>query len=142
MPTLKSLHVKNFRAIDDIRIEFDNLVNVIVGPNAIGKTTLLETIRLIKAALASRTAGELTQVLLQLGIVSPHNTQVLIADAVVRDEKLPIEIACHYELSPGEIQTIGASLPRIATDLVLSQIGQTFGVPGAMTAFLSSEPGK
>jgi predicted ATP-binding protein involved in virulence len=35
---LKSLTIRNFRAIQDITVPFDSLVNVIVGPNAIGKT--------------------------------------------------------------------------------------------------------
>ena len=52
---LKMLEVKNFRALEDIRVEFNPRVNVIVGPNAIGKTTILEAIRLVKVLLAPRT---------------------------------------------------------------------------------------
>jgi len=37
---IKSLRVKNFRALEDIEVDFDNRVNVIVGPNAIGKINL------------------------------------------------------------------------------------------------------
>ena len=55
---IKSLRVKNFRALEDIEVDFDNRVNVIVGPNAIGKTTVLEAIRLVKALLSPRTQNE------------------------------------------------------------------------------------
>ena len=55
---LKSIAIKNFRTIENLSISFDERANVIVGPNAIGKTTLLEAIRLAKAALAPRTVNE------------------------------------------------------------------------------------
>jgi recombinational DNA repair ATPase RecF len=56
---LKSLHIKNFRALEEIDIDFERPVSVIVGPNAIGKTTLLEAVRLVKALAAPRTQNEL-----------------------------------------------------------------------------------
>ena len=43
---LINVKIKNFRAIEDIHVEFDSRVNVIVGPNAAGKTTVLEAVRL------------------------------------------------------------------------------------------------
>ncbi|MBV9218993.1 MAG: AAA family ATPase [Methylobacteriaceae bacterium] len=39
---LRTLSIRNFRAISNIGIEFTAPVSVIVGPNAIGKTTILE----------------------------------------------------------------------------------------------------
>ena len=36
---LIGLKIKNFRALEDIFVEFDKRVSVIVGPNAAGKTT-------------------------------------------------------------------------------------------------------
>ncbi|MDE2463579.1 MAG: AAA family ATPase, partial [Alphaproteobacteria bacterium] len=43
---LKRLRVTNFRALDDIDVTLDTRVSVIIGPNAVGKTTVLEAIRL------------------------------------------------------------------------------------------------
>ena len=60
---LKSLMVRNFRALEEIDVTFDNRVNVMVSPNAIGKTTVLEAIRFAKAVLAPRTQNESNQVL-------------------------------------------------------------------------------
>lgn len=39
-----SLHLKNFRSYDDFSVELNEGVNIVVGPNASGKTNLLESI--------------------------------------------------------------------------------------------------
>jgi predicted ATP-dependent endonuclease of OLD family len=43
---LSKLQITNFRGLSAIEIAFDGIVSVIVGPNAIGKTSILEAIRL------------------------------------------------------------------------------------------------
>jgi recombinational DNA repair ATPase RecF len=63
---IHNIKVKNFRALEDIYVEFDSKVNVIVGPNAAGKTTVLEAVRLVKALLAPRTQSEAGQVIQSL----------------------------------------------------------------------------
>ncbi len=72
---LKRLRVENFRALEKIDVEFDARVSVIIGPNAIGKTTVLEAIRLAKGILSPRTQNETNQVLQALGAMSPHMPQ-------------------------------------------------------------------
>jgi AAA15 family ATPase/GTPase len=99
---LKSLIIKNFRVLEDIDVEFDPRVNVIVGPNAVGKTTLLEAIRFAKALLAPRTQNESNQVLFALGASSPHNPQNLIYDAITCDPRKPLIIRCSYVLTDEE----------------------------------------
>jgi len=47
---LRNLHIKNFRCIEDLDIEFNQGLNVIIGANNCGKTAILDTLRL---ALAS-----------------------------------------------------------------------------------------
>jgi len=42
--TIKSLVLKNFRAYKDIKIDFDSNMNVIIGQNDIGKSTILEAL--------------------------------------------------------------------------------------------------
>ena len=41
---LADIHLENFRSYTDASFEFDKGVNIIVGPNASGKTNLLEAI--------------------------------------------------------------------------------------------------
>ena len=49
---IEHIAVKNFRALEDVECSFNRRVNVIVAPNAAGKTTVLQAIRLAKALLA------------------------------------------------------------------------------------------
>jgi predicted ATPase len=139
---LKSLHIKNFRALEEIDIDFERPVSVIVGPNAIGKTTLLEAVRLVKALAAPRTQNEPTQSLLALGAVTPYNPQGLIGEAIARDPSRPVEIRCRYEFVTGELDSLERAVPRMATDFALRSTGQSVQNPNFNIAFLSSESGK
>jgi predicted ATP-dependent endonuclease of OLD family len=69
---IQQVEIENFRGLESIRFEPDKLVNVIVGPNAIGKTTILEAVRLAKAILAPRYFQETQQALISLGAISPQ----------------------------------------------------------------------
>src|SRR5262249_21253089 len=114
---LKSVRIKNFRLLDDIDVTFDGKVNVIVGPNASGKTTILDAIRLAKAMLAPRTQNEPNQVLFALGAGSPHMPQRLIGDALARDVTKPLEIRTQYEFTDSELTKLSSTIPQIAADL-------------------------
>lgn len=41
-PTISSLRLQNFRSYKDASFEFNEGVNIIIGPNASGKTNMLE----------------------------------------------------------------------------------------------------
>lgn len=41
---IKSIYIKNIKALKDFKIDFNNNVNVVIGENGLGKTTILETI--------------------------------------------------------------------------------------------------
>jgi predicted ATPase len=139
---LTSFVARNFRGLEDIEVEFDNRVSVIVGPNAIGKTTILEAIRFSKALLAPRTQNESQQTLMALGAAVPYNAQMFFPDAIARDVTQQIEVRCHYQFDEHEISLLEKSVPQIASDLVLSQFGRSFGSPSANIGFLSSAPGQ
>src|SRR4051812_46067710 len=100
---ISNLVIKNFRALDDIQFELAPQINVIVGPNAIGKTTILQAIRLPKALLAPRTQNETQQVMQSLGATSPHFPQQMQFDALARDVRKPVEVRSTYRLSSEEV---------------------------------------
>ncbi|OPY50889.1 MAG: DNA double-strand break repair Rad50 ATPase [Methanosaeta sp. PtaU1.Bin060] len=43
---IKYLHIKNFRCIEELNIEFNKGLNIIIGSNNCGKTAILDTLRL------------------------------------------------------------------------------------------------
>jgi AAA15 family ATPase/GTPase len=48
------IRIQNFRGLEDIDFSPCPGVNILVGPNAVGKTSILEAIRLTKALLSPR----------------------------------------------------------------------------------------
>lgn len=51
---IKSIHIQNFRSAKDLKIDFDENLNVLVGVNGAGKTTILETLTLCLSWLIKR----------------------------------------------------------------------------------------
>jgi predicted ATP-binding protein involved in virulence len=51
---IKSIHIENFRSAKDLKIDFDDNLNVLVGVNGAGKTTILETLTLCLSWLIKR----------------------------------------------------------------------------------------
>jgi len=51
---IKNIHIKNFRSAKDLNIDFDDNLNVLVGVNGAGKTTILETLTLCMSWLIKR----------------------------------------------------------------------------------------
>lgn len=139
---LVSAKIKNFRVIEDIYVDFNSRVNVIVGPNAAGKTTVLEAIRLLKAMLAPRLQNEAVHVLQSLGAASPHMPNRIRQGAIARDPERDVVIGCRFALSERELNDIGSSIDAIARSVVQSQVGQNFSAPDALLAFMSSDQGK
>lgn len=138
---IKQLRITNFRALAEINVEFDNRVNVIVGPNAVGKTTVLEAIRLLKALLCARTQNESMQALFALGASSPHMPQQISLPALARNEADPVQISGRFELSQDEIGWLENSTPQLSRNLVQTRMGQAFSNPTTLIGFLSTPQG-
>ena len=105
---IRKLKVENLRGLSHVECDFDAPINIIVGPNAIGKTTILEAIRLAKALLTPRYYAEGQQVLQSLGAVSPHPQLASYLDfgALTRDPAEPTRISMSIELAPMEVEFV------------------------------------
>lgn len=55
---IASLRVQHFRSFDDLSLEFEQGVNIIIGPNASGKTNLLESILVVARGSSYRGSEE------------------------------------------------------------------------------------
>lgn len=139
---LKRLRIENFRALEKIDAEFDTRVSVLIGPNAIGKTTVLEAIRLAKAVLAPRTQNETSQTLQSLGVFSPHLPQRLFGTALTTKPSIPVTVKCTYQLVDAEIAKIQSIATQLIAGLAQQSAGLVFSSPAEVVAFLSSPRGQ
>ncbi len=139
---ISNLVIRNFRAIADLNVELSPFVNVIVGPNGVGKTTILQAIRVAKAIAAPRTQQEASQVLISLGAASPHFPQRVFLSSLARDVSRPIEVHCTYTLTNEEIQILKSSLSEIVQNIVASRSGQNFSNPALLVQLLQSPEGQ
>ena len=122
---LSSLSIKNFRSLKEFSMNFKPGANLIVGPNAVGKTTVLEAIRLAKAVLAPRTTQEGTQIFVGLGAISQQLPQMFNFEAIAKDAQQPININCDFQLSDNEI----SQLPEMYETLCRTTVAAQQGIP-------------
>jgi len=140
---IQSLEIKNFRGLSDVHFAFEKSTNVIVGPNAIGKTTVLEAIRLARAMLMPRYFQEAQQVLVGLGVISPQVQLMQGAfdfASVARDLTLPLSISMTFVLSPEEVKQLADNADQIAMEQLRGRLGRPDDQL-ALTQLLSSPQG-
>jgi len=104
-------------------VNFERNANVIVGPNAVGKTSVLEALRLAKALLAPRIDNEAQHVLISLGAISPHNPARINLAALCGTSGSNVIIAATFELESAEIDGLDALVPQVAMDVVRASLG-------------------
>ncbi len=140
---LKKLEIRNFRAIDELTIDLTQGANLLVGPNAVGKTTVLEAIRLAKGVLAPRTQNESRQILANLGVMSPNLPQQMNYAAIASDKDKPISVFCTFELSSREVERLPDYFELLVQQVVAAQHGISLdNGPLALVQFLSSPIGQ
>lgn len=86
---LESLEIKNFRNIEDIKIEPCDSMNVICGENAQGKTNLLESIWLFTGAKSFR--GSKDDFFIKFGSEKANLKITFIGEGVEKDAEIIIE---------------------------------------------------
>lgn len=142
---IQKLKIENLRGLSNIECTFDKPTNIIVGPNAIGKTTILEAIRLAKALLMPRYFQEGHQVLVSLGVISPHPqlNNYIDFDALARDPSEPIIVSIDIEINSEELDFLKSVPDQIALELLRGQLARNDEQSQlALTQYLSSDDGK
>lgn len=142
---LRKVRIENFRGLSQIEFDLDKPLSVIVGPNAIGKTTILEAIRLAKALLMPRYFQEGQQVLTSLGAASPHPQLSWYLDfaALARDPLDTVKVSLRIEIDTDEIKYLESAREQIALDVLRGQLARNDDAGQlALTQFLSSDLGR
>ncbi|MGN6084418.1 ATP-dependent nuclease [Trinickia sp.] len=143
---LRRVIIKNFRKLADIDLNLSQNLSVIVGPNAVGKSTIFEAIRLAKAVLFPRTHDELRFVLVSLGATSAHFMQGQFqydVSALAGDAEKPVTVGLTIEFSSDEIESIRQAAPQITRNLIATQLGRQPNDPTLdLTAYLATPIGQ
>ena len=145
---IRRCHIENFRGLSDITLDFENSTCLIAGPNAIGKSTVLEAIRLARSVLLSRYPSEGQAVLHALGAAQNPNQMMVRGGyfdfgALARDPTAPIRIRLGIQLSDEELARLGKSLRRLSLELLRGRLGtQIQQDQTGLTQFLSSDDGR
>jgi predicted ATPase len=50
---LTSAHIRHYKSLDDVQIDFDERLTVLVGPNAAGKSNVVDSLRFVRDAIAN-----------------------------------------------------------------------------------------
>lgn len=50
---LRNAHIRHYKSLDDVLIEFANPITVLVGPNAVGKSNVVDCLRFVRDAVAT-----------------------------------------------------------------------------------------
>ena len=119
---LKNFSAQNFKSLEKVQVEFQSGVNLIVGPNAVGKTTVLDAIRFVKALLVPRTNNETFQTLLSLGATTHFDRMKIICESLAANPSEQISIHCVFKLHESELQRLQSAIPRIAENTLRKQM--------------------
>jgi len=145
---IRRCRIQNFRGLNDIDLAFEKDTCLIAGPNAIGKSTVLEAIRLNRAILLGRYPSEGQSVLHALGAATNPN-QIMFRggyfdfSAIARDPTSKIVIRLDVQLEGHELGRINQSLQPMALDHLRGTMGgQMQQDQSALTQFLSSPAGR
>ena len=142
---IRTLKIDNFRGLSHVEFDFEKPLTVIVGPNAIGKTTVLEAIRLTKALLMPRYFQEGQQVLISLGAAFPHPqlSNYLDFAAIARDPAEPVKVNISIEIGDDEMKYLESAKEQVAFAVLRGQLARSDDEGQiALTQFLSSDVGR
>lgn len=143
---IRSLKIRNFRKLDDISLDLAPGLNVIVGPNSVGKTTLLEAVRVHKALLFARYSEEPRQVLQSIGAANQHipwGRLQIETEAIAGDPRRPVTIDVRYTLDDHELAALSEMTDEIAMVLLRNELGHgPDHAQSDLIQFLSTEVGR
>ncbi|MCB1782276.1 MAG: AAA family ATPase [Candidatus Competibacteraceae bacterium] len=143
---IKKVKIENFRGISSIELDICNRANILVGPNAVGKTTILEAVRLVKAVLFPRYFQETEQVLSSLGAMSPQpqlRGNYFNYSSLARDIEKPINLSIKISISKSEFDELNKRKNDLSIEFLKGQMGRSDDQGQlALTQFLSSKKGQ
>ena len=134
---IEQVRVRNFRGLKDVNFKTDESCILVVGPNAVGKSTIFEAIRLNKAFLFPNTQSEAIIVLNSLKAITPDQ-QGFIPAILLNDSNQKLEISIDFSIDSSDIRLVTSNHLNklIVTHLQNTNRFPTFKEPFSEAQFL------
>ena len=136
----KKVSISNFRKLKEISFECADTINTIVGPNGVGKSSILDAIRILKAILLPTTETEAQTTLQHMGLFSPHVGDVLY-ESICGDNTKDCIIDIKVELTIEEIQRVNNEFGNFAVLRLQNQLGKNSVSRLNLVGYLSTSQG-
>lgn len=101
---IESVSIKNFKAIDELKIDFRPGVNLLIGDNGVGKTSVLEAITVALGGFLTGIPGVSSKNILA-DDVKICLTELGQASSAIQ-YKTPVEIDCHMDIDGNKYQWV------------------------------------
>ncbi len=137
---ISKVSINNFRKIDFLEFELKDSINSIVGPNGVGKSTILESIRLVKAILLQNFNGEAQQTLQGMGIFSPHNNRIQLSN-IAKNPSKDVVINLQFKISNSETKVLEEDIGNFAMYRLQQQLPTSNATSFDLIGYISSPEG-
>ena len=141
---LISLKVTNFRAIErvDLQTRGKPSALVIAGPNAVGKSTVLEAVRLAKSLLSPSFHNEQELTMRDMGVL-PANSIQIDEDQLYRNLAKPLHVSMRFALTDSELLFLRSRIDSWARQRIANEMAiQSDNVELALVGYLSTPDGR
>ena len=118
---IKKVSINNYRKIDYIEFKLKDSITSIVGPNGVGKSTILDSMRLVKAILLPTMNNEAQTTLQNMGIFSPHLGKIQFSN-LANDPRKDVNINLQIKVSEKEILFLENSIGQFSMHRLKSQL--------------------
>ncbi|MBM9590886.1 AAA family ATPase [Leptospira sp. 201903075] len=138
---IKKYKIKNFRKLKDLEILFQDSINTIVGPNGVGKSTILDGLRILKSIAFPSFENEGVQTLQNMGLIMPHNSNVLLS-GIIGDSNSSCELSIEIEISKDELDLLKKNISQFTVMQLQNRQGRLGQGNINFLGYLSSDEGK
>ncbi|MES2202067.1 MAG: AAA family ATPase [candidate division FCPU426 bacterium] len=135
------MKIENFRGLTSIEFETPSLASVIVGPNAVGKTSILESIRLCKALLMPSAGSEGQLVLQSMGAASANQNRINFS-SLLGKENSELLVGLKFNLTNSDIQKVKGAADSLVRNRIKNMLGQSGQSDLVLTQYLATDVGK
>lgn len=140
---IENIRIRNFKGLKNIELKTDTTATLIVGPNAVGKSTILESIRVNKSFLFPNIQNEANVVLNSMKAISPDQQNIITSSLLNENEK-KLEITIEFAIEDSEISSVESTFKNkfIIRHLQNTNRFPIFREPFSEAQYLSSDAGK